>query len=405
MPKALVIGAGPAGTTTAIALHRIGWDVEVHEAYAHSSGLAQGVFLTVAVNGLDALAAMGADDAARDLGFPTGSIRFLSGTGRDLGAMPIGPVRADGTRTRTVRRADLYAALSGRARALGIPVHHGRRLRGAEPRGDAVAATFEDGATVTADLLVGADGLHSTVRSLIDPGAPAPRYTGLGNVGAFTRPGDVDVRAEAADGDYRMIWGRRCFFGYTVSPDGEVWWFANPPARAPLTRKELGDQDRRRAELVTLLAADAGPAAAFVRGTPGPVLFANQYDLPRVPAWHRGRMVLVGDAAHAVSPATGQGVSLAWEDAAALAAALAAEDRVGAALARYEAARRPRVDRITKWGARMGTAKAVGPVGRAVRDRMMPLVLARAARPAALARQAWLFDHRAAPLPEAVPSH
>src|SRR5690349_10310341 len=107
MPNAIVIGAGPAGTAAAIALQTVGWEVEIVEAYERSAGLTQGVFLTVAVNGLDALAASGSDDAVRGLGFPTGNIRFLGGNGRDLGAMPIGPVLPDGTRTRSVRRAEL----------------------------------------------------------------------------------------------------------------------------------------------------------------------------------------------------------------------------------------------------------------------------------------------------------
>ena len=88
---ALIIGAGPAGTVAALGLQKAGWEPEIYEAYDRSAGLSQGVFLTVAVNGLDALSAIGADHAVRELGFPTGRIRFLSGAGKDLGALPIGP--------------------------------------------------------------------------------------------------------------------------------------------------------------------------------------------------------------------------------------------------------------------------------------------------------------------------
>ena len=398
MPKAVVIGAGPAGTASALALRRVGWEVEVCEAYDASAGLDQGAFLTMAVNGLDALAAIGIDDAVRDLGFVTRRIRFASGTGKDLGSMPLGP-SVDGA-PRTVLRADLYDALRRRALAEGIPVHHGCRLVGAEAGPDGVTAVFADGTERAADLLVGADGLRSRVRQLIDPGAPAPRPTGLGNVGARAAavPG-LDLAAAAADGDYRMVWGRRCFFGYAVDPGGAVWWFANPPASVCLPAGRPSHAVIER--LAALLDADDSPAAAIVRATDGPVLCGEQLELPPVPAWQRDRMVLVGDAAHAVSPSTGQGVSLAWEDAAVLARRLALHADPGTAIAAYASARRARVDRVVKWGKRMGDAKAAGPVARRVRDAMFPLVAALGSRPGAVRRQAWLHGHRVDRLPGA----
>jgi len=392
---ALIIGAGPAGTVAALGLQKAGWEPEIYEAYDRSAGLSQGVFLTVAVNGLDALSAIGADHAVRELGFPTGRIRFLSGAGKDLGALPIGPRLADGTVTRTLRRADLYAALQDLARERGIPVHHGKRLDGATHADGTVTAEFADGTAASGELLIGADGLRSTVRPLIDASTPAPRYTGMGNVGALTRSSTLDVSAEAADGDYRMIWGKRCFFGYTVSPDGEIWWFANPPAKRELTSEQLAEPKALKRHLVDLLSGDRGPAVEIVAGTDeDEILAGNQYELPRVPfAWQRHHMVLIGDAAHAVSPATGQGVSLACEDAVTLARSVRHEPNVSHALATYADLRRDRVDRVTKWGAKMGKTKTVGPVGRVARDLLMPRFLALAATPRAMEKQAWLFSH------------
>jgi FAD-dependent urate hydroxylase len=394
MGRAVIVGAGPAGTAAALALQRAGWEPEVFEAYDRSAGLDQGVFLTVAVNGLDALSAIGADAAVRELGFPTGRIRFQSGTGKDLGTLPIGPRLPDGTVTRSLRRADLYAALHELAVERGIPVHHGKRLRAATSDADGVTASFEDGTVASGDLLVGADGLRSTVRSVIDPRAPRPRYAGMGNVGALARVPGLDVGTEAADGDYRMIWGRRCFFGYTVSPDGEIWWFANPPARAELTPAQRRDGAAMRRHLLELFAADRTPAAEIVAGTPAEaILVADQHELPPVPTWRRGRMVLVGDAAHAVSPASGQGVSLACEDAVVLARCVRDGRDVHGALGAYEALRRERVERVMRWGARMGKTKTVGPIGRTIRDLVMPRFLRLGASERAQARQAWLYAH------------
>lgn len=98
-----------------------------------------------------------------------------------------------------------------------------------------------------------------------------------------------------------------------------------------------------------------------------------------VPAWHRGRMIVIGDAAHAPSPTSGQGASLSIEDAVELAKALRDLPTIEGAFAAYEALRRPRVERIVKQAARINNNKAAGPVGRIVRDLLMPLLLPRLA--------------------------
>jgi FAD-dependent urate hydroxylase len=387
MKRAIVIGAGPAGTATGLALQRAGWQPEIFEAYEHSAGLQQGAFLTVAVNGLDALAAIGADHVVRALGFSTGRIDFASGTGKELGSLPIGPTLRDGTTARTIKRADLYAALRDLALARQIPIHHRKKLVGVKGGStDQVTATFDDGTHHSAELLVGADGLRSTVRRLIDSAAPAPKPTGLGNAGGTASGIEIDMPANA----YRMVWGKRCFFGFTVAPDGEIWWFANPPL-------ERGIPDRD--EIASLLADDAGPARQIVLATEEPLLVGEQLELPLVPRWQEGRMVLVGDAAHAVNPSTGQGVSLAWEDAAILAHSLLDNASVANALANYEERRRARVERVVKWGRRSGNAKAAGPVGRRIRDLMFPIFVRFGSSQGAQRRQAWLHEHHVPALP------
>src|SRR5690606_28867010 len=109
---------------------------------------------------------------------------------------------------------------------------------------------------------------------------------------------------------------------------------------------------------------------------------------PRVPTWIRDGMIISGDAAHATSPASGQGVSMALEDAVTLAKCLRDVPDVARAFAAYEGLRRKRVERIVAMGKRNGGGKAVGRIGRMV----LPLVMKFAAR--AAARQNWLYDHR-----------
>lgn len=121
-----------------------------------------------------------------------------------------------------------------------------------------------------------------------------------------------------------MVFGRRGFFGYTVHPSGEVWWFANPPRAQEPSRAELAaiTDGQWRALLEDLFAGDRVPASEIIRATPGELTGWATYDLPSAPTWHSGAMVVIGDAAHAASPASGQGASMAIEDAVVLAQCL-----------------------------------------------------------------------------------
>lgn len=387
MTKALIIGGGIAGPVTAMALRRAGIDSVIYEARA-PEGSAGGAFLTVAVNGLDALRAIEAHAAVLEAGFSSGTIELRSGTGKRLGEVPIGGELPDGTTALTMRRADLYRALLGEAWDRGIPIEHGKRLLGATVTpGGGVVARFEDGTEAAADLLIGADGIYSRTRRIIDPGAPAPRYTGLGNIGGFTRvPG---VTGEP--GRYVMMFGKRAFFGYILSPSGEVWWFANPPS-PELPRAELASlgSEQWKERLMALFADDAGPAVEIIRATDGLLIGANQYDMPRVPRWWRGPMIVIGDAAHAASPTSGQGASMATEDAVTLAQCLRDLPDTRSAFLAYEQMRRPRVERIVAWAARMNSNKIPGPMLRAVRDLVLPLILK---RQGSADSQRWIFDH------------
>ncbi|WP_268903559.1 FAD-dependent oxidoreductase [Herbidospora solisilvae] len=119
--------------------------------------------------------------------------------------------------------------------------------------------------------------------------------------------------------------------------------------------------------------------------------FSN-FDLPTVPKWSNSRMVIVGDAAHATSPSSGQGASMAIEDAVVLARCLRDHD-VPDAFAVYERLRRARVERIVAQGKRNGDGKAPGPVGAYLRDLFLPVVLRQVAKRGSLS---WMYDHRIA---------
>jgi 2-polyprenyl-6-methoxyphenol hydroxylase-like FAD-dependent oxidoreductase len=312
-----------------------------------------------------------------------------SGTGKHLGDVPNGGTLPDGTVSQTLKRADLYRALRDEAIRRGVRVEYGKRLLDAEVTPDGgVVARFEDGTETEGDLLVGADGIHSRTRRVIDPSAPGARYVPVLNIGGYAS----GVRVRAEPGTFRMVFGKHAFFGYAVHPSGEVWWFANPPRAEEPTSAELAaiGTEQWREMLTNLFADDATPAAEIVQATPGKLAGWASHDLPSVPTWHRGPMVVIGDAAHATAPSSGQGASMAVEDAVVLARCLRDLPDTGQAFATYERLRRGRVERIVAHGARTSNSKAAGPVGRALRDLMLPVILKRVAGGGSLA---WMHDH------------
>ena len=288
---ALVAGGGIAGAATALALQKAGLEPVVLEARPGRAG-GEGAFLTLGSNGLEALRQLGADAPALAAGFPTPAMTLRSGTGKRLGAVPASTARPGGAVSRTLMRSELAALLLAEAERRGIRVEHGRRLAGAEEAGGRVLARFADGGSAEGDLLIGADGVHSVARRVIDPEAPRPRYGGLLNTGGRAR----GVRSAAEPGHYELIFGRRAFFGHVTAPDGEVWWFANLPRPEEPTAEELralhgGDL---RARLLSDFEDDAGPATALIEAGGEPMPVSPIHSIPHLPRWHRGRMLVVG---------------------------------------------------------------------------------------------------------------
>lgn len=372
MRKALIIGGGVAGPTTAMALAKAGIEAEVYEAH-RTPPVDLSTYLTVAVNGLGALRAIDAHEPVCAAGFPTRSIVFFLGNGKAMAQVNVGAELPDGTVTHTIKRTDLQTALHDEAARRGIRFHYGKRFVGLTETEDGVTASFDDGSKAHGDFLVGCDGVHSTVRAAIDPAAPPARYTGLLNVGGFNTGSTLAL----APGTYQMTFGKRAFFGLTVSPAGHIWWFANPSSVTELSKHDLATTTTEvwRKRLIKLFAADRGPAADIVRGSEGPIVASNSYELATVPHWHTERVVIVGDAAHAASPAAGQGASMAMEDAVLLAKCVRDLPAAGAAFAAFQELRRARAERVVAQGARSSKFKAVNPVARIIRDRKLPAIL------------------------------
>jgi 2-polyprenyl-6-methoxyphenol hydroxylase-like FAD-dependent oxidoreductase len=364
--RALIVGGGVAGTATALALQAEGIEAVVLER-RDAAASAGGSYLTVAPNGLAAAATLGVLPALEAAGFPTDANLLVGAAGGELGEVSIGVPLGSGLRGLTMRRSELVGVLADEAARRGIEVRRGAPVR----RVDGTAVELADGERLSADVLVGADGVRSVVRAAIDPAAPMPRYVGLTNFGGITRATPIAARLRPRA--WTMVFGRRAFFGAHPTPAGDVVWFVNvPEPEIPREVRAATTDAAWRERLAGLVADDAGDAETLIRGGVLELAGDSTYDLPRVPRWRRGSVVLIGDAAHAPSPSSGQGASMALEDAVVLARELAPSTTdPGAGLARFEQARRRRVERIVTVGARSSSSKIPGPLGLRVQEAVL----------------------------------
>jgi 2-polyprenyl-6-methoxyphenol hydroxylase-like FAD-dependent oxidoreductase len=386
--QVLIVGGGVAGSVTAMALQQAGIRATIFEAHPPTEAEI-GSYFTISPNGLDALDAVGVLPLVTVAAHPTRRNILWNAAGHRLGAPGLGGELPDGTVAQTMKRARLTRILLGEAIRRGIPVEFGRRLESATlDAGGGVTALFQDGSQAKGDLLVGADGIHSVTRRLIDPQAPLGRFVGLTNFGGITRGASLKVEREA----WHMIFGHRAFFGYHIAPNGDVIWFVNWP-RAEITHEERTTTSHGawKVRLAKLFEDDDGPALDLIRAGELELAADNTYDLGHVPIWHRGPMVIIGDAAHAPSPTSGQGASMAAEDGVILAKALRDMPSIPAALGAYEGLRRRRVEKIVASGARGSNAKMPGTLGRVMRDLLLRVVFRFFVSERSMA---WQFGHR-----------
>lgn len=357
-----VIGGGVAGAASAIALRRrTGAEVTVHEAYEDPAGQV-GSFLSLAVNGLRALEALGCLPAVQAAGFPVAHQRMWSASGKLLGEVPRGRLASDTLHSTTLMRGRLVEVLRAEAERAGARIVTGERFSPAD---------------TDADLVVAADGIWSASRSALSATAPTPaptpEYAGLYSVSG------VSEGPSLSPGTFHMVFGRRGAFLYIPTPDGTVWWSAQvaapqPPEADAVPLPLLAELYRTEAVPSAVLAS----AVRVDRPTP-------MHRLAEVPVWHDGRTVLIGDAAHPVG--AGQGASMALEDAVSLAACVASSPSVPAALAEYTRLRRPRTSRMTRTAAANRDSKTPGTMQRRVNDALMPVLF----RHAYTRSTAWLY--------------
>ncbi len=313
--RLLIVGGGVAGLSAAIAARQAGVDVDLVEA--DPSWAAVGVGLTLQPNALRGIKRLGVLDEVLAQGFGYGGTRVVDADGKILSETADGPRLAgpDYPSAAGVPRPALASILKARSAALGACVQAGMTVQGLTLGADRVDARFADGRRESYDLVVGADGIYSSVRRMVFDFALAPEFTGQG-VWRFTTPRPAEVeRAWLCRGPHSA--------GLIPLTNETMYLFLVENGVAADRRIAPGDLAPTLARLLEGFRGPIGEIAA--RLAPGSDVVYRPFEWVIAPApWRRGRVLLIGDAAHASTAHLGAGGGMAIEDAVVLGELLAA---------------------------------------------------------------------------------
>jgi salicylate hydroxylase len=339
-PRIAIIGGGIGGLTAAAALHQRGVEVEVFEQSAKIAEIGAGVALTP--NAMKAYRALGLEAEVTDIGYESDYQELRNwNTGAVFSRVPRrgAYTKEFGAAYLTMHRADLIEVL--RRRLPDRVIYLGARCTEVEAGDTFARARFADGKEIEADVIVGADGIHSAVRgSLFGPQAPrfagCVCWRGLVPFDAFP-PGTVSR-------DGTMYMGPKSHVIYYLVRRGELVNFVAHMEGHSWTG-ESWTQECDRSEVMDTYAGWHEPLLRLLGSSERYYKWAL-YDRDPLDRWTKGRVTLLGDSAHAMLPYIGQGACMAIEDGYTLAAAIARmPDELGAALRHYEQLRLPRTRR------------------------------------------------------------
>lgn len=337
-PHFTIIGGGIAGLTTALALERSGMRATVYEAAPELRPVGAG--LGLAANAVKAFDVLGLKHGLVQCGRRLHGLAILDEHGRTITATQ--GFRNPAMEQFAVHRADLQALLL--KELAHTPVHLGKRVRSVAQDGSQVIVHFADGSVHHTEHLIIADGIHSASRASILPDVK-PRYAGYTCWRGVVHAPDLRV------GGATEAWGRKGRFGIVPLTGDRLYWFA--------TVKSAEGNERYRTyrvrDLVAHFANYPGPINGILsRTTDDQLVWSDIHDLVPLARTAFGRVVLVGDAAHATTPNLGQGACQAIEDAVLLAQVLRGDRDVVKAFGQFHQLRRGRTKWVTETSWRLG---------------------------------------------------
>lgn len=346
----IILGAGIGGLATSIALAKGGYEVTVIEKHPSLRQSTFGVGIIQQPNQLRALEAVGCAEGCIAEGYQASfGSKFLDVDGNVTRAIP-GPrvpefpeIAMNG-----ITRPKLHAVLTENALAAGVTIEYDKTITDVTQSADRVDVVVSDGTTRSAEFLVGADGVRSVIREHVYDEKIEPAYSGKSVLRInLPRLPEIDaiLRQERVDES-----GERIGVGFVPLAEDLSYMYIN----IVWDRSVRPTTDELREVMRENLAGFGGPAGVardeYLETADEVVLRPEEYLIAPLP-WHRGRVVLIGDAVHAVTPNTAQGAALAIEDGVALAQELAKADDIAAALRAYDERRYERCKMVVDYGA------------------------------------------------------
>jgi 2-polyprenyl-6-methoxyphenol hydroxylase-like FAD-dependent oxidoreductase len=334
--RVLIVGGGVAGGVAALALRQQGYDVVLVEQRAEMGGVGHGI--TLQGNALKAFHEVGVFERIAERGHPFGHLRMRSADGHVIAEIPTPPMGGDQVPpTMGALRSDVADVLADAVVDAGVDVRLGATVSALDDRGDSVVVTLSDGSTETADLVLGADGIRSSVRKMIGIDVdPEPVGMGIWRVVA-QRPPEMEC-SELYYG------GPKYKAGYTPISDEYCYAFL---IEENLDRSFVGEHPN--GHVLKEHGQGYGGIWGQVRDSIADDQVVNYQWIEAVKLrgpWYRGRVLLIGDAAHACPPLIAQGAAMCAEDGVVLADVLASHTSVDAALAGFMERRGPRVGMV-----------------------------------------------------------
>ncbi len=353
----LIVGGGIAGLSLAAGLARAGFAPEIAERAASFGAVGAGIVLSA--NAMTVLERLGLAAGVREHGRALCAAAITDARGGRLACTDLDAFEPRFGPTLAIHRADLHAVLL--RGCAGLTLRAGTTVRELADRGARVEVALSDGSRAEYALVVGADGIRSQVRSLVF-GPSEPRYAGY-TCWRFV------ARADLALAQTVEMWGRGLRLGLVPLPAARVYGFAVANAPAGRADPEPGRRERLQARFARF--RGAAPSVLESLRPEDALIHDDLADLEHS-RWHRGRVVLVGDAAHAATPNLGQGAAMALEDAAVLVELLSAKRRLDETLAGFERRREPRVRFVRVQSSRLGRlGQLEAPLACAVRDAVL----------------------------------
>lgn len=334
----MVIGGGIGGLSTAIALQQLGLKVTVYEKALNLQELGAGIVL--AANAMKALEKLGVAEQVRKHGSSVKKAEIRTWDGQLLLDLPVHKqANRYGTYSYLIHRADLQELLCQKLEPKSLAFN--RKLLRLEQDSDKVSMFFENGDSVEGDLLIGADGLHSQVcRCLF--GTTTLRYSGFTAFRGISHYEDDRFPMELGGGF--EAWGPRKRFGFSHIGKGQIFWFAAINA----SQGSLIHTLDRKKTVLQQFRGWWGPVEEVIESTPDSNILTHEiFDRVPLKRWSKGRVTLLGDAAHPMLPNLGQGGAQALEDAVVLSQFIQRQPtNIQQMCKQYEQIRIPRTTRV-----------------------------------------------------------